>query len=101
MLGFCAWPRSAGRVRRARPYARLLDRFARLLAVTLYRSEVYHRATADFRAIKEMGRLHHRSLPVEEICSQVLQLALRVLQPSRVVGLLASDRAAGLVAHRG
>jgi signal transduction histidine kinase len=80
----------------------LLDRFARLLAVTLYRSELYYRSDRQLQAIKEIGRAITEPMPVEQICRQVLHLALRVLHVEvGVVGLQYKEDGLELVAHQG
>ncbi|MBV9281164.1 MAG: GAF domain-containing protein [Chloroflexi bacterium] len=85
-----------------RQYGRLLERFARLLSVTLYRSELYYQSDRQLQAIKQIGRAITEPIPVEQICEQVLQLALRVLHVEvGVVGLLTDDGSLQLVAHRG
>lgn len=83
-------------------YIRILDRFARLLSVTLYRSEMYHQSDRQLQAIKEIGRAITTPMPVEEVCERVLQLALRVLHVQvGAVGLLTKDGKLDLVAHQG
>ena len=83
-------------------YGRLLDRFARLLAVTLYRSELYHQSDRQLQAIKDIGRAITQPMPVQEICRQVLDLAMRTLHvPVGVVGLLTARNTLELVAHHG
>jgi len=83
-------------------YLRVLDRFARLLAVTLYRSEVYYQSDRQLQAIKEIGRTITAPMPVEEVCHQVLQIALRVLHVQvGAVGVLTEDGKLELVAHHG
>ncbi len=83
-------------------YAPLLDRFARLLSVTLYSSELYHQSDRQLQAIKEIGRAITQPQPVQEICRQVLDLALRVLHvPVGAVGLLTPQNTLELVAHHG
>jgi signal transduction histidine kinase/ActR/RegA family two-component response regulator len=83
-------------------YPPLLNRFARLLSVTLYRSELYHQSDRQLQAIKEIGRAITTPMPVEEVCRQVLKLALRVLHVQvGVVGLLTKEGELELVAHQG
>jgi signal transduction histidine kinase len=83
-------------------YAPLLDRFARLLSVTLYRSELYHQSDRQLQAIKEIGRTITRPMPVQEICHHVLHLAMRVLHVEvGAVGLLTAENTLELVAHHG
>ncbi|GAC1434201.1 MAG: hypothetical protein NVSMB65_08200 [Chloroflexota bacterium] len=83
-------------------YTRLLDRFARLLSVTLYRSELYYQSDRQLRAIKEMGRAITQPMGVEEVCRHVLSLALRVLHvQAGAVGLLAEEGTLQIVAHHG
>lgn len=83
-------------------YMRVLDRFARLLSVTLYRSELYHQSDRQLEAIKEIGRTITSPMPVEEVCHQVLQIALRVLHVQvGAVGLLTENGELELVAHQG
>jgi signal transduction histidine kinase len=83
-------------------YRRVLERFARLLAVTLYRSELYHQSDRQLQAIKEIGRTITEAISVEEICRQVLHLALRVLHVEvGCVGLLNEEGELELVAHAG
>lgn len=83
-------------------HVRVLDRFARLLAVTLYRSELYHQSDRQLQAIKEIGRAITEPMTVEDICRRVLELALRVLHVQvGVVGLLQHDGTLELVAHQG
>lgn len=80
----------------------VLGRFARLLSVTLYRSELYYQSDRQLQAIKEIGRAVTLPLPVEEVCEQVLHLALRVLHVQvGAVGLIGDDGALELVAHHG
>ncbi|GAC1401434.1 MAG: hypothetical protein NVSMB52_15270 [Chloroflexota bacterium] len=83
-------------------YAHLLHRFAGLLAVTLYRSELYHQSDWQLQAIKEIGRAITEPISVEEICDRVLRLALRVLHvPVGAVGLVTDEGALELVTHQG
>jgi signal transduction histidine kinase/ActR/RegA family two-component response regulator len=83
-------------------HARLLDRFARLLAVTLYRSELYHQSDRQLQAIKQMGRIITEPRTVEEICREVLELALRTLHAQAgAVGLLSAESRLELAAHQG
>jgi signal transduction histidine kinase/CheY-like chemotaxis protein len=83
-------------------HLRLLDRFARLLAVTLYRSELYHQSDRQLQAIKQIGRVITEPKPVTEICRQVLELAMRVLHVQvGSVGLLAGDGLLELAAQHG
>lgn len=83
-------------------HAHVLERFARLLSVTLYRSELYHQSDRQLQAIKEIGRAITSPMPVEEICRRVLQLALRILHVDvGAVGLLREDGALELVAYQG
>ncbi|HEX8917301.1 MAG TPA: ATP-binding protein [Chloroflexota bacterium] len=83
-------------------YGHLLERFSRLLSVTLYRSELYHQSDRQLQAIKEIGRAMTEPISVEEICERVLQLALRVLRVEvGVVGLVNVEGEVELVAHRG
>ncbi|HZU12487.1 MAG TPA: ATP-binding protein [Chloroflexota bacterium] len=80
----------------------LLDRFARLLSVTLYRSELYHQNDRQLAAIKEISRAITEPLSVPEVCRQVLQVALRVLHaPVGAVGLRHEDGTLHLIAHQG
>src|SRR5947209_6824367 len=83
-------------------HLRALDRFARLLAVTLYRSELYHQSDRQLQTIKEIGRVITEPKPVEEICRQVLELAMRVLHVQvGSIGLLNGDGILELAAHHG
>jgi signal transduction histidine kinase/ActR/RegA family two-component response regulator len=83
-------------------YPPLLNRFARLLSVTLYRSELYHQSDRQLQAIKEIGRAITTPMPVEEVCRQVLKVALRALHVQvGAVGLLTKQGELELVAHQG
>ncbi len=83
-------------------YLNLLDRFARLLSVTLYRSELYHQSDRQLRAIKEMGRAITQPMPVDEICRHVLGIALGVLGvQAGSVGLLTEEGTLQIVAQQG
>jgi len=81
-------------------YTHLLERFARLLSVTLYRSELYYQSDRQLEATKEIGRLITQPMPVEEIGRHVLELAMRVLHvQAGAVGLLTDEGKLELVAH--
>ncbi|HLJ69184.1 MAG TPA: ATP-binding protein [Chloroflexota bacterium] len=83
-------------------HVQLLDRLARLLAVTLYRSELYHQSDRQLQAIKQIGRSITEPIPVDEVCRQVLQLALRVLHVQvGSIGLLSEDGRLELAAQQG
>jgi signal transduction histidine kinase len=83
-------------------YLSILERFARLLAVTLYRSELYQQSEHQLSAIKEMGRAITEPMSVTQVAEEALRIALRVLRAEvGVVGLLNEAGELELIAHQG
>ena len=83
-------------------YARVLDRFARLLSVTIYRSDIYYQSERQLQAIQEMGRLTTHPLPIEQVCAHTLRLALRALHTEvGTIALLRDDGKLAVVARQG
>jgi len=83
-------------------YTRVLDRFARLLSVTIYRSDIYYQSERQLQAIQEMGRLTTHPLPIEQVCAHTLRLALRALHAEvGTIALLRDDGKLGVVARQG
>jgi signal transduction histidine kinase len=94
--------RYPGAFQARRHYLAILDRIARLLAVTLYRSELYHQSDRQLTAIKEMGRAVTDPMSVSEVAEEALRIALRVLRVQvGVVGLLGESGVLELIAHQG
>jgi signal transduction histidine kinase len=84
------------------PYSRALDRFARLLSVTIYRSDLYYQSERQLQAIQEMGRLATHPQPAEEVCAHALRLALHALHVEiGTVLLRMDDGALAAVAQQG
>ena len=83
-------------------YTRILERFARLLSVTIYRSDLYYQSERQLQAIQEMGRLATHPLPIEQVCAHTLRLALRALHAEvGVINLLRPNGKLEAVAHQG
>ncbi len=94
--------RHAGAFLSLQQYRPILERFGRLLAVTLYRSELYYRSDRQLGAIKEMGRAITAPMSVSEVAEEVLRIALRVLRVQvGVVGLLNDEGQLELIAQQG
>ena len=58
---------------------RVLERFARLLSVTIYRSDLYYQSERQMQAVKELSRLTTHPLSVADVCAHTLRCALDAL----------------------
>ncbi|MDB5074149.1 MAG: phospho-acceptor protein, partial [Chloroflexi bacterium] len=60
-------------------HIRVIERFARLLSVTIYRSDLYYQSDRQLQAIKDLGRLTTHPMPIEQVCANTLSFALNAL----------------------
>ncbi|HVC79212.1 MAG TPA: GAF domain-containing protein [Chloroflexota bacterium] len=81
---------------------RVLERFARLLSVTIYRSDLYYQSERQLQAVKELSRLTTHPLSVEEVCAHTVRCALGALHVDvGTIGLLREGGNIECVAHQG
>src|SRR5262249_45567603 len=80
-----------------------VGRFVEKMSTTIRNANLYGRRLAELRAINDIGKLVTRPLPIEETCSAILDLVLKVLGlPVGAVELI--DRDGGrlrIIAARG
>ncbi len=74
-----------------RGHSRVIERMARLLSVTIYRSDLYYQSERQLQAIKDLGRLTTHPLPVEHVCAHTLGCALSALHVEAGAVLLLDD----------
>jgi signal transduction histidine kinase/putative methionine-R-sulfoxide reductase with GAF domain len=83
-------------------HIRVLERFARLLSVTIYRSDLYYQSERQLQAVKELSRLTTHPLSVADVCAHTLRCALDALHVDvGTIGLLREGGNIELVAHQG
>lgn len=74
-----------------RVHSRVIERLARLLSVTIYRSDLYYQSERQLQAIKDLGRLTTHPMPVEHVCANTLNCALSALHVEVGAVLLLDD----------
>ncbi len=74
-----------------RGLSRVIERLARLLSVTIYRSDLYYQSERQLQAIKDLGRLTTRPMPVDHVCANTLSCALSALHVDAGAVLLLDD----------